>query len=222
MKESPQIGQRLGPESPSGIKRVHVGCGPHAIMASWWNVDIRKFPGIDEAFDATQPWPYEDLEFIYAEHFLEHLRLDKALLFLTHAGNSLREGGVLRLSTPNLEWVVHTHFQTGPVGLDKRLMDTLWINRAFHGWGHQFLYSPEMLHQLLSELGYCSLAVCTHGESRHPALMNIEKHGKYSVVDGFPSVVILEATRGPSAILAPPKLQNFILKNFLRQVIGGH
>lgn len=191
-------------------------------MTDWWNVDIRKFPGIDEAFDATQPWPYTDLEFVYAEHFIEHLRLDKALLFLTHAGNSLRESGVLRLSTPNLEWVVHTHFQTGSVDLQKRLMDTLWINRAFHGWGHQFLYSPEMLHHLLGQLGYRSIKPCNYGKSAHPALTNIEKHGKFSVVDGFPSVVIVEATRGPDRLAVPHGLQNFLQKNFLRQVIGGH
>jgi hypothetical protein len=29
--------QLLGPNSPDGIKKVHVGCGPHAIMADWWN-----------------------------------------------------------------------------------------------------------------------------------------------------------------------------------------
>lgn len=70
------IEERLGPRSPGGIKKVHVGCGPHAIMEDWWNVDIRTFPRIDEALDAAQPWPYSDLCYIYAEHFLEHLALD--------------------------------------------------------------------------------------------------------------------------------------------------
>jgi hypothetical protein len=30
--------QWLGPNSPDEIKKIHVGGGPHAIMADWWNV----------------------------------------------------------------------------------------------------------------------------------------------------------------------------------------
>jgi predicted SAM-dependent methyltransferase len=80
-----------------GIKRVHVGCGPHAILPDWWNVDVRKFRGIDDVIDAAEPWPYTDLDFVFAEHFIEHLTLDRGLtLLIIHAGNSL-------------------HFQTGQV-----------------------------------------------------------------------------------------------------------
>ena len=133
----PMTAERHGPNFPSGIKRVHVGCGPHAILPDWWNVDVRKFRGIDDVIDAAEPWPYTDLDFVFAEHFIEHLTLDRGLtLLIIHAGNSLRPGSVIRLSTPNIEWVMHTHFQTGQVELEKRLLDTLRTNRAFHGWGH--------------------------------------------------------------------------------------
>lgn len=214
--------ERVGPSSPTGIKKVHVGCGPHAIMQDWWNIDIRKFPGIDEAVDATASWPYMDLHFIYAEHFLEHIALDKALLFLIHAGNSLRKGGILRLSTPNLEWVIHTHFQTGPVEQSKRLAETLRMNRAFHGWGHQFLYSAEMLAHILRALGYADVVHCEYGQSAHPELYNLERHGNYVFTGGFPSVVIFEAARGPSALKAPPELTEYLHHNFLRYVAAGH
>lgn len=214
--------QRLSPHFSLGIKKVHVGAGPHAIMPDWWNVDIRKFPGIDEVVDATEPWPYNDLSYIYAEHFLEHLTLDRALLFLTHAGNSLRKGGVLRLSTPNLEWVMHTHFQTGRAEREKRIMDTLRTNRAFHGWGHQFLYSPEMVLYLFEQLGYADIVFCEYGQSRHAPLTDIEKHGKFSFAGGFPSVIIVEGIRGDRAIAVPESLLSFLQEHFLRQVAGGH
>jgi hypothetical protein len=213
---------RISPVYPSGIKKVHVGCGPHAILSDWWNVDIRKFSGIDEAIDATQPWPYTDLRYVYAEHFLEHLTIEQALLFLTHAGNSLRMGGVIRLSTPNLEWVIHTHFQTGKVDLNKRLMDTLRTNRAFHGWGHQFLYSQEMLEHLLFQLGYANIKFCNYGQSDHPDLTNIEKHGGFSVAGGFPSVIIVEAARGDHKFSTPDSLMAFLRENYLKQVASGH
>jgi predicted SAM-dependent methyltransferase len=214
--------ERIGPSNPEGIKKVHVGCGPHAIMEDWWNIDIRKFPGIDEAIDATAPWPFQDLHYVYAEHFLEHLTLDQATQFLIHSGRSLREGGILRLSTPNLEWVVHTHFQTGPIEQSKRLMDTLRTNRAFHGWGHQFLYSAEMLAHILDAVGYDVIVPCTYGHSAHLELDNLEKHGNYVVTDGFPSVVIFEATRGQSPPAASPELTSYLHENYLRYVAAGH
>jgi predicted SAM-dependent methyltransferase len=216
------MAERIGPASPIGMRKVHVGCGPHAVMEDWWNIDIRKFPGIDEAFDATQAWHYTDLHYVYAEHFLEHLALDRAIQFLIQAGNSLREGGVIRLSTPNLEWVVHTHFQTGQTEEGKRLMDTLRMNRAFHGWGHQFLYSQEMLVHILSAIGYTAILPCTYGQSNHQELNSLEKHGGFSVAGGFPSVVILEATRGFALLRYPRDLSAYLEENFLRYVASGH
>lgn len=199
-----------------------MGCGPHALMEDWWNIDIRKFPGIDEAIDATEPWPYQDLSYIFAEHFLEHLALDKGIAFLIHAGNSLRPGGILRLSTPNLEWVVHTHFRTGPIEQSQRLMNTLRTNRAFHGWGHKFLYSADMLAHILDAIGYDFIVPCTYGRSAHPQLDNLEKHGKFTVAGGFPSVVIFEATRGQSAPAPSLALTNYLQENYLRYVAAGH
>ena len=73
---------RLSPQNHNGIKKVQVGCGPHNIMADWWNVDIRPFPGIDQVMDVTKPWPFNGLEYVYGEHFLEHLSLEGAIAFL--------------------------------------------------------------------------------------------------------------------------------------------
>jgi predicted SAM-dependent methyltransferase len=214
--------ERFGPNHPQGIKKVHVGCGPHAVLPDWWNVDIRSFRGIDEVMDATQPWPCVDLDYVFAEHFIEHLALNRALQFLIHAGNSLRIGGVIRLSTPNLEWVVHTHFQTGQVSVEKRLMDTLRTNRAFHGWGHQFLYSREMLLHLMQKIGYQEITLCQYGQSLHPALNNLEKHGNFSISAGFPSVIIVESTRGESPLSLPSDLAEYLDENYLRYVAAGH
>ncbi len=213
--------QRLGPNSPAGIQKVHVGCGPHAILPEWWNVDISNFEGIDEVLDATEPWPYIDLHYVYAEHFLEHLALDEAIRFLVHAGQSLRKGGVLRLSTPNLEWVLHTHFETGAIDSFRKLMQTLRINRAFHGWGHKFLYSAEMLAYILESIGYGSVVACGYGRSAHPHLDNLEQHGKYEVSDGFPSVVIFEATREEWAPAPSQELTDYLDENYLRYVEAG-
>lgn len=75
---------RKGPNDFNGLKKLQVGCGPQNLMSDWWNVDIRAFPGIDQVMDVTKPWPFDGVEYVYGEHFLEHLRLEGAIAFLNY------------------------------------------------------------------------------------------------------------------------------------------
>lgn len=218
-----------GPKPPADLKsrrqaakRVHVGCGPKNIFPGWYNVDLRWFPGVDEALDVTKSWPFDGLERIYAEHFLEHLPLWDAVHFLERAGQSLVQGGKIRLSTPNLHWVWLTHFHAAGANDEVIVADTLKSNRAFHGWGHQFLWSEAMLRLVLEGQGYTELAFCGYGESLDPSLRDLERHGGYSIEGGQPSVVIVEATRGARPIATPASLAARLEDEFGRFVRSGH
>jgi len=210
-------------KSINPIQRVQVGCGPHNILPDWWNVDIRPFPGIDQVMDVTQPWPFEGLKYIYGEHFLEHLSLEGAVAFLNHSWNSLQVGGVIRLSTPSLEWVLSTHFNLSESNPDQRISSTFAMNRAFHGWGHQFLYSKEILASLLENLGWQNIEFCEYGKSNHLALVSLERHKGYVVTQGYPNVWIVEATRSQSR--SSEKIEsyhNFLKTSYIRYVNSGH
>jgi hypothetical protein len=196
---------RLGPGQPGGRQRLHVGCGPKNLLPDWWNVDIRHFAGVDEVADVTQPWPWRDLEAVYGEHFLEHLPLDGAIRFLVEAATALRVGGRIRLSTPSLEWVWRTHFRASGEPADV-VATTYGANRAFYGWGHQFLWSRPMLEHVLVGAGFEDLTFHAFGESDEPTLRGLEQHGAFGIVDGWPKVWIVEAVatgpRSPDALLA--------------------
>ena len=188
---------RLGPNDPGGIRRIHVGCGANNVFPDWWNVDIRSFRGVDEVLDAAGPWPWSGLDAVYGEHFIEHLPLDGALRFIQEAASCLRPGGVLRLSTPSIEWVWATHLSlASDVSDERRITQTYAANRAFHGWGHQFLYSRPLLEQLLTGAGFETLTWHAYGESDDPMLRGLERHRGYSIHDGWPSVWIVEGVRG--------------------------
>ena len=193
--------KRLPPGTAGGLARLHVGCGPQNLMVDWWNVDVRGFPGVDQVVDVTKPWPWHQLDYVYGEHFLEHLRLDEAIRFLTQAAAGLRPHGRIRLSTPGLEWVWVTNFR--PSGSDAEIVEmTYRANRSFYGWGHCFLYSRPMLERMLSETGFGDPTFHRFGESEDPELRGLEQHGAFDVVDGWPSVWIVEAVptgRPPSA-----------------------
>jgi predicted SAM-dependent methyltransferase len=220
---SPGSAERRGPSHPEGMRRVNVGSGPKNLLPDWWNVDLRPFDGIDQAMDATEPWPWHDrLEYVYGEHFLEHLAVPQALSFLVQAGNALELGGRIRLSTPSLEWVLKTHFSLDTHEPATRRAQTWGINRAFHGWGHQFLYSRETLVHFVTGTGFESPVIYDYGRSDIPALENLERHGGWNVTDSYPSVWIVEAVRGDTPIGLTDELQAEAETNYIAYVRAGH
>lgn len=210
-------------QADARVTRVQVGCGPHNLMKDWCNVDIRGFKGVDRVMDVTAQWPFSNLDYIYGEHFLEHLPLEGSLGFLSNSWESMKTGGVIRLSTPSLEWVLSTHFDLNESGTDKRLNSTFATNRAFHGWGHQFLYSKEMLQEALTNVGWDNVTFCEYGKSSHEALNGVERHGGYSVANGYPSVWVVEATKSQSRSMAQVKKYIASVDDaYIRYVRAGH
>src|SRR5437763_14389901 len=88
----------------SARMKLHIGAGTSP-LAGWTNVDILPYPGVDAVLDVTRGLPFENVELIFAEHFLEHLSLADALRFIGECRRVLNDDGVLRVSTPNLDWV---------------------------------------------------------------------------------------------------------------------
>lgn len=174
--------------------KLHVGSGP-VLLQGWINIDNQPYPGVDHVIDVTKGVPFEGLEFIFAEHFIEHLAYDDAMTFLRECRRALRDDGVLRLSTPNLDWVWLTQYHLGQWGDDSEAVrDCFWINKAFRGWGHQFLYNDQTLRACLHDAGFANVERCGYGESRHEALRGVEHHEKYYDVPELPHIIIIEAS----------------------------
>ncbi len=179
--------------------RLHIGSGPVAIPG-WTNVDIHAWPGVDVVLDVRQPWPFSEVELIFAEHFLEHLTLADGVAFLRSCRTALRPDGVLRLSTPNLDWVWLTHYKQPEVMTEEeQLAGCLEINRAFNGWGHQFLYNRRTLGLALAAAGFAEVVDREYGESTRPELQGLERHERHRDLPGAPSVLVIEAHGTASA-----------------------
>lgn len=207
---------------PEMMKRLNVGCGPHHRREGWHNIDIQQFPSVDEVRDATLPFDdLAPLEYIYSEHFLEHLPLAGAIDFLRNSADALSPKGRFRLSTPSLEHVLSTHFDIGTIADEKRILDTFAINRAFHGWSHQFLWSKPMLERVLLAVGFERVEFCPFGVSDDPILDGMERHGTCSVVNGYPSVWTLEAFRDESLLQIDRAFLDTVEIQYLRYVRGN-
>jgi predicted SAM-dependent methyltransferase len=194
---------RRAPPVPAGPVRLHVGSGSES-LPGWVNIDSRALPGVDRVLDVRRGLPFRDVASIYAEHFLEHLSLDEGLAFLAECRRALADAGVLRLSTPNLDWVYATHYRPQSwAGEVDALRDCMQMNRAFRGWGHQFLYNRQTLTAALKAAGLANLVFCRYGASERPELAGLERHETWQDSLELPHVLIVEAS-GRAAPVALP------------------
>jgi predicted SAM-dependent methyltransferase len=160
---------------------------------------------------------------VYGEHLLEHLEPGEAWRLLLEAGRALRPGGVIRLSTPSLEWVMKAQYDDDPdLPRDRAITQTYTINRAFRGWGHRFLYSRPMLERLLHGAGFGDLRFERYGDSERPDLRGLEHHEDHGWAGGFQHVWIVEATRGPDPLVISDELPGELEREFGRYVASGH
>lgn len=189
-----------------GPIRLNVGSG-RVRLEGWINVDIQHLPGVDLVADVTEGLRFSNAEGVFAEHFLEHLTFDAAISFLLEAQRVLGEGRWLRLSTPNLDWVWATHYYlqdhlqsdlpSGPEAEPRKRSDAaLALNRAFHGWRHQFLWNRHFMTEALTACGFDLLRWCRYGESELPVFQAIERHEIYADSSELPHVIIVEARKG--------------------------
>jgi predicted SAM-dependent methyltransferase len=195
--------------------RLHIGCGQQS-LAGWINIDNQGLPGVDQVLDVRHGLPFSGVSAIYAEHFLEHLSLDEGLAFLGECRRVLLPDGVLRLSTPNLDWVLSTHYRWQDVTDEDRRLDCMRLNRAFHGWGHQFLYNAAMLASALRSVGFERVAAQTYGRSETAGLAGLERHETWEDTPDLPHVLIVEA----SGNAAPEPIPAELMKEF-REAMGS-
>lgn len=192
--------------------RLHIGSGPHH-LDGWTNVDSQPYPGVDRVVDIAREFPFEDLSFVFAEHFIEHLAYSDALKLLRDCRRALRDDGVLRLSTPNLDWVWASHYRR-VLNDEEQILGCFALNRAFRGWGHQFLYNFGTLAATLRDAGFVNVVRCEYGESAHPELRGLEAHERNPDFDGLSHILIVEATgRG-----SPPVYLDSPRSEYLRDV----
>lgn len=193
------------------VRKVQLGAGLTR-LDGWLATDVSPRRDDVLAVDATRPLPFPDasIDYIGAEHVIEHVRYRAGQRLLRHCLRALRPGGVLRVATPDLARLVAAY--RGEEGEEGRRFVELMgrrylrgredpvgvLNLAMRAWGHQYLYDEPALRALLTEAGFTDLTRCAFGESGDPELRDVERHG---VETGIPREVVhfetmvLEATK---------------------------
>ena len=158
--------------------KLHLGCGTNYI-SNWINIDLDS-PKADLNLDLRNPLPYpsSSVDFIFNEHFIEHITRDEALIFLKECRRVLKPGGIFRTSTPDLRWLTAQYIS----GKLDEWNDVGWVptspcrllNEGMRLWGHQFVYDGPELITILTEAGFSDCAFVKHSESSHPELTGLE------------------------------------------------
>jgi predicted SAM-dependent methyltransferase len=165
--------------SASLTKRLHLGSGRY-IFDGWTNVDIDPgIGGICWDLERVLPLPTGSIQFIFTEHFIEHISREQCLALLTECRRVLKRDGVLRASTPNLHFLIQQYDEDRlsewhDVGWRPATACAM-VNEGLHNWGHRFLYDESELALLLREAGFTRVDAVKWRESSYEALRDLER-----------------------------------------------
>jgi len=174
------LGRLRAARLPRRGLKLHLGCGT-VHLDGWVNID--RAGAADLRLDVRKALPFGDgaARLIYHEHLMEHLTVDEGVRCLHDWYRLLESGGVLRIATPDLEYLVERYQGDWRDQAWLALPEYAFIrtraemmNTAFRWWDHKYLYDGEELERRMREAGFGRLRTCALGESAVPELVGLE------------------------------------------------
>lgn len=177
---------------PSGIGTDVVPLrSPEAVTerGRWYRVDGERY---FVELDIAEPLPFEDasVEWVYAEHLIEHVPLPVALGWLTEVHRVLAPGGVVRLTTPDLRryaagyldgdrFFANHRRRLRAAGVGPPMPDrpAFMFNQLFYLYGHRWIYDFDELCYVLTRAGFDPPAVrsCAFREGARPDVAELDR-----------------------------------------------
>jgi predicted SAM-dependent methyltransferase len=170
--------------------KLHVGCGTN-YKDGWINIDNNSDNNIkklDINHDLSKGLPLDDytVDFIYNEHFIEHLSRENGLIFLKECYRVLKVGGVLRIACPDLDELIKSYLNDTWRELDwVKTYNCEWIESGCQminvclnefPWGHKYVYNKEELKKRLIDAGFLieNINEASFSKSQYQELINID------------------------------------------------
>jgi predicted SAM-dependent methyltransferase len=176
----------------SKAKPLQATTSPKEITIIEWAFEATSLTGIDALWYSDDGLPFDGgtCDFIYNEHFLEHLTIEQGRHFLRECCRVLKPGGVLRIAMPDMNECVRQYWENdwekqpwivkhGYTWIRTRCE---YLNIAFREWEHKWLYDREELRRRLSEAGFSEIIDVKHGDSKFPELRNRESRPEAGLI----------------------------------------
>ncbi len=195
--------------------KLNLGCG-NDYKEGWINID-NNYYGTDYKLDFNWDlsklllFPDESVDYIFSEHFFEHLTYQQALLLMKDCYRCLKDGGIIRTAMPDLKASVEAYInadwkkKSKEIILDMekdatkeeiQVVENLYVNLRSgaeylnivfreHDDSHKWLYDYEEFTHLLNEAGFIEFKQYDAGYSDDENLKNIErrKHCQSLIVE---------------------------------------
>ena len=153
----------VGPRSPDGATQRG---GLYRVDGTAYFIEL----------DISAPLPLDDgsVDWVYAEHLIEHVSLAVGVAWLAEVRRVLAPGGVLRVSTPDLRVYAQSYLNGDNFfAKHRRRMNmalsaiappmpargAFMFNQLFYVYGHRWIYDEAELRHVLAEAGFAPEAV---------------------------------------------------------------
>ncbi len=140
-------------------------------------------------FDLTHELPLQaqTIRYVYASHFIEHLRFQEGLTFLQRCYRIMTSGGIIRLTFPNLELWVKNYYENDleffqmyyktfgylHSGAELKTRGEILMHH-FYNTGHKWGYDIESIQDILERAGFTHITSKAPCESSIPDIENLE------------------------------------------------
>src|ERR1700733_14127327 len=167
----------------SGFTKLHLGCGEN-LLPGWFNTDLSPRANV-AALDVTRPFPFSSNSFdeIFTEHMIEHIAYTDAINVLKECYRVLQPGGKIRVSTPNLAFLValyepkselqerYIKWSSDHISWARKPRSSFVINNFFRDWGHKFIFDEPALRDAFTEAGFVDIVSCPLGAFENQSRM---------------------------------------------------
>ena len=183
---------------------LHLGCG-NQLLDGWLNVDLHAPHERAVAFDLRKGLPFladESIDYIYHEHFFEHLDRRSGHRLLQESLRVLRKGGRMRIAMPDLDHSIRRYLEgyrdeAGEFTEERRalygeqLLDTPGeaLDLALRGWEHRFVYGERDILRMVELNGFRDVQRVPYRQSATAVFNGIESRSPEQ------SALIVEASK---------------------------
>lgn len=129
--------------------------------------------------DICQTLPFADgcVDWVYAEHLIEHVSLTDGLIWLKEVRRILAPGGIVRITTPDLRLYVQSYlngdrfFDRHRRRIDMALRtvappmptrNAFMFNQLFYVYGHRWIYDEDEMRYALGQAGFAADGIAKH------------------------------------------------------------
>ena len=201
-------------------RKLQLGCGRNW-LEGWLNSDY--FPRTSDILqlDVTIALPFENdtFDYIFSEHVIEHISYPEGAYMLKECFRVLKPGGVLRVGTPDLAFLVNLYREDEAASQSRTQIeqefleyflaneikdretnapvdfDTYLINKFVRAWGHEFIYDEKSLRHMMKTLGFVDITRCEVMESEHQALCGLENIDRKPPGHIALETIVMESTK---------------------------